>query len=590
MINGRLRTLRGYMQKNLLDAIIIPSSDPHQSEYVAEYWATREWISGFTGSAGLIVVTQENAGLWTDSRYFLQAEEQLAGTDIELHKVIKRSVPSQLYWLRDNLPENAIVGIDGYVFSKAAYDKIVKILGEKNISVKLINDFISEVRTDRKPLPKNQVFSHNINYAGISVSEKLASVRELMKEAKADYHLIATLDDIAWTLNLRGSDVELNPVFISYLIIGIETCTLFIDDTKLDSNIKSLLEDDAIHTQSYNSVLKYLQELDSSQRIIIDNSTTNVALYQSIVNASILHRTLITKELKAQKNEVELSNFRQCMVRDGLALTHAFMWLEAELNSRTVSEYEFASKIASCRSDQDHYHDESFYAIVGYQENGAIIHYRPKAETSAAIQQEGLLLVDSGGQYLDGTTDITRTIGLGEVEGSIKEGYTAVLKGMIALSMARFPAGTTGAQLDILARQHLWSQGKNFLHGTGHGVGFFLNVHEGPQGIVAGKTQQAQTAFLPGMVTSNEPGYYVDGEYGIRIENLIVCIPSEHEDYLEFETITYFPIDTKLIVSSMMTKQEIIWLNAYHEMVYDKLSPHLDDNAKLWLEEKCKVL
>lgn len=590
MINARLKALRLYMVGNQLDAIIIPSSDPHQSEYVAEYWATREWISGFTGSAGIVIITKDNAGLWTDSRYFLQAEEQLKDVEIDLHKVIKRSIPSHLYWLRDSLDENATVGIDGYLFSKAAHQQIEKILEVKNINIRLINDYISEVRKDRPEIPNNQVFSHDIMYAGQKTSEKIATIRKKLSDTNANYQLIATLDDIAWTLNLRGSDVRLNPVFISYLIIGIDSSTLFIDKEKLDVNIKGKLNDNDINVQPYDAILNYLSELKKTDTIIVDKTLINVALYDSMQNAQIIHQPLVTKKLKAQKNEIEISNYRQCMVRDGLALTQAFMWLEDTLKERSVSEYEFAKKIAYSRSQQEHYHDESFDAIVGYKGNGAIIHYRPDKEKSANIKPEGMLLVDSGGQYQDGTTDITRTIGLGPIDSNIKKAYTSVLKGMIGLSEARFPEGTTGAQLDILARQHLWKRGKNFLHGTGHGVGFFLNVHEGPQGFVAGTTSHAQTAFLPGMVTSNEPGYYLDGEYGIRIENLIVCVPSEHEEYLEFETITYFPIDTRIIEYSMMTKHEVIWINDYHRLVYDKLSPHLDGKAKQWMEDKCRPI
>ena len=591
MIKERLQYLRDYMRLNNVTACIIPSSDPHQSEYVATHWQAREWISGFTGSSGLIIVTLDNAGLWTDSRYFLQAEEQLAGTRIELHKVLKRSVPEHLYWLRDQITEGSTIAIDGMCFSKSQYDRIKKILSPKKITINTSVDFISEIWKDRPELPSAAAFSHDVKYCGLTRSEKLSQIRDAIKSAEAEYKLVSTLDDIAWVLNLRGSDIKLNPVVISYLIIGLEECYFFIDNSKLSEVEVGHLSDDKVHIEDYKNISDFLSKLDQESVILVDKYSTSISLYDKIKAKIKQAKKAIIPHLKGTKNEVECDNYRKCMVRDGVALTHAFMWLQSELKQEGgVTEFEFARKIAYYRSQQDHYHDESFDAIVGYKGNGAIIHYKPEQESCDTIANEGVLLVDSGGQYLDGTTDITRTISLDEPSEEVKQAYTCVLKGMIGLSQAIFPEGTTGAQLDILARQHLWSSGMNYLHGTGHGVGFFLNVHEGPQSISSGTTTRAQTPIVAGMVTSNEPGNYIENAYGIRIENLILCVPAKHDGFLQFETITYFPIETKSINFSLMTKQEINWLNDYHATVLQRLSPQLDETAKKWLAEKCRSI
>ncbi len=590
MIKERLALLRGYMKSNGIDACIIPSSDPHQSEYVATHWESREWISGFTGSSGLVIVTESEAGLWTDSRYFIQAEDQLKDTGIELHKVIKRSEPVHLYWLRDNLAKGSRVAIDGTLFSKSQYDRILKILKENDIEVTVSGDLFLSIWKDRPDLPVAKVFSHDIEYAGISRAEKITEVKAEMESNNAEYMLVSTLDDIAWLLNIRGSDIRLNPVVISYLLIGLDKSYLFINKEKLHSEIAAQLESDNVYIKPYSAISQALSQLDDSSTILLSKNTTSVAMYQKVTGIIKHDKKSIISHLKGIKNPTECDNYRRCMVRDGVALTHAFMWLEAELQQRGVPEYEFADVIANCRSKQAHYHDESFDAIVGYKGNGAIVHYRATEEESSTILNQGALLVDSGGQYLDGTTDITRTISLDEPSEDFKQAYTNVLKGMIALTMSRFPDGTTGAQLDVLARQHLWSSGMNYLHGTGHGVGFFLNVHEGPQGFSTGATAQAQTAIQPGMVTSNEPGYYLEDHYGIRIENLILCVESEYEKFYQFETITYFPIEIRSINYEIMTKAEIGWLNDYHATVLDKLSPHLDENAQKWLVEKCRSI
>jgi len=587
MIASKLTQLRAFMLDNGLSACIIPSSDPHQSEYVATHWDYREWVSGFSGSAGLVIVMMDSAGLWTDSRYFLQAEDQLKGTGIDLHKVYKRSVPGHLYWLRDRLNEGDRIAIDGKLFSKAQYDSIENVMKAKQVEIKTDIDFVSATWTNRPTKPTAKIFSLDLKYAGVSRSDKLTQIQEQIQEREVNCMLVSKLDEIAWVLNLRGSDVRLNPVFVSYLIIDREASYLFVDDTKLDAQLTEELIADKVHIKPYDALGAFLSGLEKTEKVLFHSYSDSIDSYNQIGCEIKLSKDSIIENLKSKKNPIESKNFRQCMIKDGVALTHAFMWLEDELMKRGVPEYDFAKKIASCRSQQALYHDESFDAIVGYRGNGAIIHYRPEKETCATIENNGVLLVDSGGQYQDGTTDITRTICFDEPTTEFKISYTAVLKGMISLSMAVFPIGTTGSQLDALARQHLWAVGRNFLHGTGHGVGFFLNVHEGPQGILSGVTSRAQKAFEIGMVTSNEPGYYLTDQYGIRIENLILCIPSEDEGDLKFETITLFPIETKMINFASMTKLEIKWLNDYHAKVYDKLSPKLDEKSKKWLAEKC---
>jgi Xaa-Pro aminopeptidase len=587
MIPSRLTQLRAFMIDKGLSACIIPSSDPHQSEYVATHWDYREWISGFSGSAGLVIVMRDSAGLWTDSRYFLQAEDQLKGTGIDLHKVYKRSIPGHLYWLRDKLNEGDRIAIDGKLFSKSQYDSIENVMKAKRIEIKTDIDFVNATWTNRPTKPTAKIFSLDIKYAGVSRSDKLRQIQQLIQEREVNCMLVSKLDEIAWVLNLRGSDVRLNPVFVSYLIIDREASYLFVDGTKLDQELTEELIADKVHIKPYDALGAFLSGLEKTQKVLFHSYSDSIDSYNQIGCEIKLSKDSIIENLKSKKNPTECSNFRQSMIKDGVALTHAFVWLEDELKNRGVSEYEFAKKIASSRSQQALYHDESFDAIVGYKGNGAIIHYRPEKETCAMIENNGILLVDSGGQYYDGTTDITRTICFDQPTAESKISYTAVLKGMISLSMAVFPIGTTGSQLDALARQHLWAVGKNFLHGTGHGVGFFLNVHEGPQGILSGVTSRAQKAFEIGMITSNEPGYYLTDQYGIRIENLTLCVPSEDEGYLKFETITLFPIETKMINFASMTKMEIKWLNDYHAMVYAKLSPELDEKSKKWLAEKC---
>ena len=577
------------MQKKGVDAYIIPNSDPHQSEYPATHWKSLNWISGFTGSAGTVLVANDHAGLWTDSRYFIQGEQELSTSSFELHKMTKQHHPGYIDWCLNNLPKGAKVVIDGPMASLTQRDKYAKALAKKDLTLLTTTDFIDEVWADRPTIPTEMVFEHDITFSGESRKDKIDRVKAEMAELGADTHLITTLDDIAWLMNLRGRDVECNPVFVSYCLIGPQSTLLFIDTNKVSPELTQKLATDKIELRPYSEITSHLTQLKTDKGLLIHKATLNVQLYDAInPGIKVIDDKLISRHLKAIKNTTEIDHIRAVHIKDGLALTEAFYWLEQTLKDRTVTEYEFADKLTECRGRRPDYFGNSFSAIVGYKGNGAIVHYRPDEKTSATIENNGILLVDSGGQYTDGTTDITRTITLSPPPEHQKRAYTRVLQGHIGLAMAIFPEGTVGGQLDTYARQHLWSDGMNYGHGTGHGVGFFLNVHEPPQGIAPGIAGRAASKMKAGMFTSNEPGHYVTDDYGIRIENLVLAIPAKQEGFLQFETITYFPIDTQLIEFGLLTKKEVAWLNDYHQMVKDKLCPHLDGELKAWMEEKCK--
>ena len=592
-INQRINALRQEMKKKELDAFLIPSSDPHQSEYVAAHWQARKWISDFSGSAGIVVITANHAGLWTDSRYFLQAEDELSGSDMILQKQKIPHAPEHISWLKENLPEGSVVGCDGMMFSVNQINQLEKSFDEKDIALDYNHDLISLIWDDRPPLPQNIVFEHELKFAGKSRKEKLNAIREKMKKKNADYHLITTLDDIAWTFNIRSNDVECNPVTIAFAVIGLDHSFLFIDDKKIPAYLRSGLEEDQVELLPYSEVLTFLHHLIDSNNILIDPSRTSINLYNAIRHAQITLYHTISTPLKAIKNETEIKHIKNVMRKDAVALLRLFMWLEKMLPERDVPETEVAEKLDDFRSEQEFYHGESFAAIVGYNDNGAIIHYHALPEKCALIKNEGILLLDSGGQYSDGTTDITRTIVIGEPTEEQKTNFTLVLKGHIDLAMLKFPHGTRGNQMEILARKALWDHGLNYSHGTGHGVGFFLNVHEGPQALGTGATAKAAVVFEPGMLTSNEPGFYKTGEYGIRIENLIVAMEDRETDFgkfLKFETVTLFPIDFNLIDANLLDKNELDWLNDYHQKVYDEVSPLLNPDEKLWLKERCRKI
>jgi Xaa-Pro aminopeptidase len=589
-IEKKLSDLRKTMQNKGLDAYIVPSNDVHQSEHVAEHWNCREWISGFTGSAGLIIVTTNHVGLWTDSRYFLQGEMELADTEIELHKPKDRFAPEHITWLSENLPKGAVVGMDGDLCTIGQYNKYSEILSNTDKQFNISHDLFDIIWQDRPDKPLDEIFEYDVKYAGKTRTKKIEEIRSEMKSQGAVHHLVTTLDDIAWIFNIRGCDVEFNPVAVAFAIISLDSTTLFIDNQKVPAELKTKLTSEGIKVNSYGSISASLANLNESDSILIDSSVTSVNLYNAI-NCKIIEGSTISTLMKGIKNEVEIQHTREVMAKDGAAIAKTFYWLEQQLkNENNVTEAEVAEKLAENRSKMDDYVGESFPAIVGYKGNGAIIHYRAMRETCKTLKGEGILLVDSGGQYINGTTDITRTIALGIPNIEEKRNFTLVLKGNIALSMITFPIGTTGVQLDPLARMFLWNQGLDYSHGTGHGVGFFLNVHEGPQGITGLNSERGREPFQSGMITSNEPGYYKEEEYGIRVENLMVAVPSEHENFLEFETVTLYPMDLKMIDEAIFSKKEKAWLNKYHYHVHKMVVPYLEGDIKSWFERKCRPM
>lgn len=592
-INQRIEALRLEMKKREIDVFLVPSSDPHQSEYVAPHWQARKWVSGFTGSAGIVVITGDHAGLWTDSRYFLQAENELHNSEIHLHKQRVAHAPEHISWIKETLPAGSVVGCDGMMFSVSQIGNLEKSLEEKDIAIDHNHDLISLIWRDRPPLPLNIIFQHDVKFAGKSCIEKLNNIRKIMQQKNADYHLISTLDDIAWTFNIRSNDVEFNPVTIAYAVVGLQKAFLFIDAAKVPDILRRKLENDRVQILPYTEIVSFLQNLSAESSILVDPVKTSIILFNAIRNAHVIFHDSIPTDLKAIKNETEIFHIKNAMRKDGAALTKLFMWLEQTLPKRDIPETEVADKLNEFRNEQENYHGESFAAIVGYNSNGAIVHYHALPDKCAMIKKDGILLVDSGGQYIDGTTDITRTIALGNPKHEQKRNFTLVLKGHIDLAMLKFPHGTRGNQMEMLARLPLWNHGLNYSHGTGHGVGFFLSVHEGPQALGTAATAKAAAIFEPGMLTSNEPGFYKTGEYGIRIENLVLVV-DDHETefgkFLKFDTVTLFPIDHNLIEKSLLDETEISWLNEYHQRVYAEVSPLLNDAEKLWLKEKCRKI
>lgn len=586
---ARLAALRSQLVSHNVDAIIIPSADPHQSEYVADCWATREYFSGFTGSQGTVVITQNAGGLWTDSRYFIQAPKELSNTSgLPLMKSLQGG-SEYISWLVESLNEGSTVGIEGKMFTINQVEHLKKSFASKKINLKIDVDFIDAAWEDRPALPSSTLFSHDVKYAGKSAEEKLGELRAQMKQQGLTHFLMTSLDEQAWLLNYRASDIKCNPLAISFLIVGLDSCVLYTDESRIDKETKARFKDISVSIKPYASIDEDLKNIKSPQALGIDEAQTNAFLANLVDRKVFKAFKSPVRRAKAIKNEIEIGHIDTAHIKDGVALTQAFMWLENELESRKVGEAEFGSKLGDFRSKQANYYGTSFDPIVGYQGNGAIVHYRAIEGDDAQIRKSGVLLVDSGGQYHDGTTDITRTIGLGNNTAEQKKHYTLVLKGHIALDRAIFPTGTKGVQLDTFARQYLWHQGLNYGHGTGHGVGFFLNVHEPPQGITPGLGERGKTTFEAGMFTSNEPGYYLTDEYGIRLENLVLteyAFPGR-TDFLKFRAITYFPFDKNLMDKNLLTTEEIAWINNYHHLVYTKLSPSLNQEERRWLEQKC---
>lgn len=582
-IKERVHALRMTFNPNSIRAFIIPSTDPHLSEYVAPHWKSREWISGFTGSAGTVVVTMNEAGLWTDSRYFLQAAEQLEGSGITLYKEMLPETPSITEFLRQHLKPGESVSIDGKMFSVQQVEQMKEELTPYSLQVDIFGDPLKKIWEDRPSMPDSPAYIYDINYAGVSCEKKIAAIRAELKKKGVDALFLSALDEIAWTLNLRGNDVHCNPVVVSYLLITQEDAFYFIAPEKVTQEVEAYLKEQHVSLKGYDEVESFLNTF-TAKNILVDPKKTNYAIYSAInPKCTIIRGEAPVAFMKAIRNEQEIAGVHAAMQRDGVALVKFLKWLEEAVPSGKETELSIDRKLHELRAQQALYMGESFDTIAGYKEHGAIVHYSATPETDVPLQSKGFLLLDSGAQYLDGTTDITRTIALGELTEEEKTDYTLILKGHIALAMAKFPAGTRGAQLDVLARMPIWNHGMNFLHGTGHGVGHFLSVHEGPQSI---RMNENPVVLQPGMVTSNEPGVYKAGSHGIRTENLtLVCKDREgmFGEYLKFETITLCPICKKGIIREMLTVEEIKWFNDYHRSVYEKLSPDLNEEEKEWL-------
>lgn len=589
-INNRIAALRAHIAQEQIQAFIIPSTDPHLSEYVAPHWQSREWISGFTGSAGTVVVTAKDAGLWTDSRYFLQAARQLEGTCITLYKEMLPETPNIPEFLSAHLQEGDCVGIDGKMFSAEEVEHLQKELKKSGIRIKSIADPIQLLWTDRPAMPLAPAFVYDTKYAGMSFTEKLPAVRQAMEAAGADSLLLSALNEIAWLLNIRGNDVHCNPVVVSYLLIEKDKVNYFVQPQKVTPELTEYFNVNGISVHPYEEIGDYLNSFNAHS-ILMNPAKTNYAIYSAIrPGCLIINGASPVALLKAIRNKQEIAGIHAAMQRDGVALVKFLKWLDEAVPAGKETEISVDKKLHTFRAAQPLYMGESFDTIAGYKEHGAIVHYEATPETDVTLKSEGFLLLDSGAQYLDGTTDITRTIALGPLTEEEKTDYTLILKGHIALAMAVFPEGTRGAQLDVLARMPIWKERMNYLHGTGHGVGHFLNVHEGPQSI---RMNENPVALQPGMVTSNEPGVYKAGSHGIRTENLVLTVPAGEGmfgKYLKFETLTLCPICRKGIIKELLTAEEIGWLNDYHRTVYEKLSPDLNNDEREWLKEACKAV
>ena len=589
-INNRIAALRAHIAQEQIQAFIIPSTDPHLSEYVAPHWQSREWISGFTGSAGTVVVTAKDAGLWTDSRYFLQAARQLEGTCITLYKEMLPETPNIPEFLSAHLQEGDCVGIDGKMFSAEEVEHLQKELKKSGIRIKSIADPMQLLWTDRPAMPLAPAFVYDTKYAGMSFTEKLPAVRQAMEAAGADSLLLSALDEIAWLLNIRGNDVHCNPVVVSYLLIEKDKVNYFVQPQKVTPELAEYFSANGISVHPYEEIGHYLNSFNAHS-ILMNPAKTNYAIYSAIrPGCLIINGASPVALLKAIRNKQEIAGIHAAMQRDGVALVKFLKWLDEAVPAGKETEISVDKKLHTFRAAQPLYMGESFDTIAGYKEHGAIVHYEATPETDVTLKPEGFLLLDSGAQYLDGTTDITRTIALGPLTEEEKTDYTLILKGHIALAMAVFPEGTRGAQLDVLARMPIWKERMNYLHGTGHGVGHFLNVHEGPQSI---RMNENPVALQPGMVTSNEPGVYKAGSHGIRTENLVLTVPAGEGmfgKYLKFETLTLCPICRKGIIKELLTAEEIGWLNDYHRTVYEKLSPDLNNDEREWLKEACKAV
>lgn len=577
------------MKQHKIDAYIIPTSDPHMSEYPADCWKYREWISGFTGSAGTVIITADKAGLWTDSRYFLQASTQLEGTGIELFKMMLPETPTIPEFLTHELKEGQTVGLNGETYSLADARSLEKALAEKEIKLNTNASLIDPIWKERPAIPEAPMFEMPVELSGKSTEDKLIDINKMLHKAGADCTILSALDEVAWTFNIRGTDVAYNPVVISYAFVSEKESVLFVNPKKIPAEIAEHLKKEGVTLADYGMLATFLSRLPEQTRVFIDSKRTNVAIYNALPKSSILiEGTSPANHLKSIKNETEIKGFRNAVLKDGIAMTKFYFWLEKMLKAgEKVTELSATAKLTALRSEQPQYVMDSFASISSYGPHGAVVHYSPTPETDTELKTDSLYLLDSGAQYLDGTTDITRTIALcDEPSEQMKKDFTRALKGTIGIAKCKFPAGIRGCLIDAFARKALWDAGINYLHGTCHGIGHCLNVHEGPQSI---RMEENPVILEPGMVMSDEPAMYRPGEYGIRTENMILIredSETEFGKFLGFETLTLCYIDTKLVIPSMLSVREHAWLNKYHQMVYDLVSPHLTEEEKAWLKEK----
>lgn len=588
-INERIEALREVMRREHLSAFIFPSTDPHQGEYVPDHWKGREFISGFNGSAGTAVVTMKSAALWTDSRYFLAAEEQLKGTEYQLMKLKIEGTPTIAEWIGRECGPGAEVGVDGMVNSANSVKGLIADLRKQGgITVRTNLDPLSQIWRNRPAVPENKVEIYPMEYSGEAAHDKIARIRKALRELHADGMLMSALDDIAWTLNLRGSDVHCNPVFVSYLLISSKEVTLYINKVKLQPDVLAYLSAEGVGVAPYEDVKKGLKDY-FEYNILLDPDEVNYTLYKT-VGREIVEAESPVKRLKTIKNEREIAGFKSAMLKDGIAMVKFLKWLKPAVEAGGQTEMSVDEKLTSLRAEQPLFRGLSFDTIAGYQAHGAIVHYEATPATDAPLKAEGLLLLDSGGQYLDGTTDITRTIALGPLTDEQRHVYTLVLKGHIQIELCKFPSGSSGTQIDILARKDMWREGLNYLHGTGHGVGTYLNVHEGPHQF---RMEWKPAPLVAGMTITDEPGVYLADKFGVRIENTLLITPymeTEFGRFLQFEPLTLCPIDKAPVVIDMLTQEEKLWLDNYHQKVFETLSPHLENDDVEWLREACSPI
>ncbi|BCJ95792.1 Xaa-Pro aminopeptidase [Anaerocolumna cellulosilytica] len=596
MIKTRIQHLRALLAENQIDAYIVPTSDFHESEYVGEYFKARKYMSGFTGSAGTLVVTTEEAGLWTDGRYFIQAARQLSDTGITLFKMGEEGVPSIEEFLKDKLPKNGVLGFDGRIINARFGKNLMQKLEAKNISIQYEKDLVDFIWTDRPELSKEPAFLLDIKYSGKASADKLLALRDEMKKKGATVHILTTLDDIAWLFNIRGNDIAYNPVVLSYAVITLDKAYLFVDEDKLSEDIKTQFTTDKIEVKDYLAIYDFVKDISSTEIILLDSKKVNYAIYNNLKSeVKIIDEVNPTVLAKATKNPVEIENLRKAHIKDGVAVTKFMYWLKNNIGKTEITEISASDYLEERRKEQEGFIELSFDTICAYNSNAAMMHYSASPDSHAVLQPEGLLLVDSGGQYYEGTTDITRTVVLGEISNEVKRHFTAVLRSMLNLADARFLHGCIGLNLDILARGPLWEMNLDYKCGTGHGVGYLLNVHEAPNGFRWRKVPERDDGCVleEGMVTTDEPGVYIEGSHGIRTENELVCHRGEKNEYgqfMYFEHITFAPIDLDAVDTSYMSKTEIKRLNDYHQQVYEKLSPYLTAEECQWLKEYTRAV